>query len=82
MTVLHNLQLKFYLKLSVLSLNQKPEVALVFQKHQSTGHQKVVEQDTSQNKLRLRPPHFLSQNITVQLEKTKCSNKGLGFLWV
>ena len=35
----------------MLSSNQKLKVALDFQKHQSTGHQKFVEEDTSQDKL-------------------------------
>ena len=33
----------FYLKLQILSSNQKLEVALAFQKHQSTGQQKAVK---------------------------------------
>ena len=51
-TLPYNMQkLKFYFKLQILSSNEILEVALAFQKYQSTGHQKIVEEDTSQEKL-------------------------------
>ena len=39
------------MKLEILSANQKLKVALAFQKHQSNGHQKTVEEDTSKDNL-------------------------------
>ena len=51
-----------------MPLTQKMEVALVFQKHQSTGHQKVVDEDIWQDKLQLMSSHFLSQNVILPLE--------------
>ena len=44
------------------------EVALAFQKHQSTGHQKFVEEGIWQDKLQLMSSHFLSQNVILPLE--------------
>ena len=43
--------------------NQKLEVAFAFQKYQSIGHQKVAEEDSSQDKLWLMPSLFSSQNV-------------------
>ena len=51
-----------------MPLSQKMEVALVFQKHQSTGHQKFVEEGIWQDKLQLMSSHFLSQNVILPLE--------------
>ena len=51
-----------------MPLTQKMEVELVFQKHQSTGHQKVVEEGIWQDKLPLMSSHFLSQNVILPLE--------------
>ena len=42
---------KLHFSCSVLSSNQKLKVALAFQKHQSNGHQKTVEEDTSKDNL-------------------------------
>ena len=39
------------MKLGILSTIQKLKVALAFQKHQSAGHQNVVDKDISQDKL-------------------------------
>ena len=47
--IIHNNSLKFYLKLWILSSNQKLEVALIFQIHQPTGHLTILEEDTSQD---------------------------------
>ena len=56
------------MKLEILSANQKLKVALAFQKHQSTEHQKIVDEDTFQDKPRLMPLHFSSQNAILPLE--------------
>ena len=56
------------MKLEISSTNQKLKVALAFQKHQSAEHQKFVGEDTSQDKLRLMPLHFSSQNAISSLE--------------
>ena len=61
-------KLKFHPKLWVLPWNKKFEVALDFQKHQSTGGQKLVEEDTSQDNFWLMPSHFSPQNVIVPLE--------------
>ena len=60
-----------------MSSNQKLEVVLV---HQSNGHLKVVEEDTSQDKLWLMSSHFSSQNVILPWE-TYCSTKRLAFVW-
>ena len=41
-----------------MSSNHKLEVALASQKHQSTGHQKVVKEASSQDKLWLMSSNF------------------------
>ena len=56
------------MKLEILSANQKLKVALAFQKRQSTEHQKIVDEDTFQDKPRLMPLHFSSQNAILPLE--------------
>ena len=56
------------MKLEILSKIQKLKVALAFEKHQSTGHQKFVDKDTSQEKLWLMPFHFSSQNAILPSE--------------
>ena len=47
----HNLLIKILSEVINFAFKQKREVAIVFQKHQCTGHQKVVEGHTSQDKL-------------------------------
>ena len=60
-------KLKFYFILQILSSNEILEVALAFQKYQSTGHQKIVEEDTSQEKLLLMLSYFSSQNVDIKI---------------
>ena len=67
-TLPYNMQkLKFYFILQILSSNEILEVALAFQKYQSTGHQKIVEEDTSQEKLLLMLSYFSSQNVDIKI---------------
>ena len=56
------------MKLEILSKIQKHKVALAFEKHQSTGHQKFVDKDTLQDKPRLMPLDFSSQNAILPSE--------------
>ena len=46
------------------------KIALVFQNYQSTGYQKVVEEDTSQEKLWLMPSNFSSQQNVILPSET------------
>ena len=62
-------KLKFNLKLCVFSLNQKLEVALILQKHRSTGYEKVVQEGTPQGRHRLMLLCFSSQNVVLPSEK-------------
>ena len=56
------------MKLEILSKIQKLKVPLAFEKHQSTGHQTFVDEDTLQDKPRLMSLDLSSQNAILPSE--------------
>ena len=50
-TIPHNFLIKVLPEVINFSFKSKIRSHMVFQKHRSTGHQKVLEVETSQNKL-------------------------------
>ena len=78
MKILHNLIINVLSKVINFVSKSKARSLNVFSKHQSTGYQNVVEEDTSQDKFRLMTSHFLSQNIILPFE-TKYSIKTFVF---
>ena len=51
LTIPHDFLIKILSEVIKLFSNEKLKVSLALQKHQSTGHERVVEEDTSQGKI-------------------------------
>ena len=74
-TISHNLLIKVFSEIRNLVFKSTAWSRIGLSKNHFTGHQKVVQENTSQEKLWLMPSHFSLQNVFTF--GNKCSNKTL-----
>ena len=67
-TISHNLLIKVFSEIRNLVFKSTTWSRIGLSKNHFTGHQKVVQENTSQEKLWLMPSHFSLQNVVLLLE--------------